>query len=426
MKIFKIFLHYILIVLTVLSSGCTRKNKQLSAVEIQESINEQVAIAKEYLSNGNNTQAMGLLENLLKQYPNLTNIIEALAFAHMDIGDPGLAAFYFEQIVNKAPELHEYKIFAAQAYLEAKDYPQACRNYKNYLESFPNDRSTWKALARAYEHDKKDSLALEAYLQAEQLTLSPSTEQDALRIARLYLKTKNEQEAKTWYHLVLICNPKSMEARMRLLKLELQSENWSEAQKHLAKLESLPANKIDPAFIKLAKDILQKKPSGNIKKSLNIASAKNDANVHFKEGKHLKNKGDLLKSIDSFKKALTLNPRMANAWYELSLAYMDNKSPKDAELSAKEAVSFEPENLGYTLNYLKIIKTTGSKEVLLKELNVAKKRFPNNAELTLALAQAYHKVENDAVNAKIFYEEFLKQSPNHAKSGQVIKLLSSL
>lgn len=429
MKTFKIILHCTLIALTVLTSSCSRKNKELSAIEIQESIDEQVTIAKEYLATGKNTQAISLLEDLLKQHPNMTNTIEALAFAHMDVGDPGLAAFYFEQIVKKVPTLHEYEIFAAQAYMEAKDYPQACRNYKTYLESFPNDRSTWKALAKAYELDKKETLALEAYLQAEQLTISPSNEQDALRIARLYLKTKNDQEAKTWYHLVLTHNPASMEARTKLLKLELQSANWPEAQKHLAKLESLPAGKVDPGLITLAKDILLKKPAPNTaKKSIATAETKpvkNDANTYFKEGKEYKAKGEFQKSIHSYKEALALNPRMANAWHELSLAYMGNKALKDAELSAKEAINIEPENLGYTFNYLKLVKSNGSKEILLGELNKAKERFPNNPDLTLTLAQAYHKSENDWVNAKKFYEEFLQLAPDHAKSEQVKKLLSA-
>lgn len=430
MKTFKITLHCILIILTVIASGCSRKTKQLSAIEIQETIDEQVSIAKEYLANGKNTQAINLLEDLLKQHPNMTNTIEALAFAHMDVGDPGLAAFYFEQIVKKAPTLHEYVIFAAQAYLEAKDYPQACRNYKAYLQSFPNDRSTWKALAKAYELDKKDVLALEAYLQAEQLTRSPSKEHDALKIARLYLKANNEHEAKTWYHLVLTRNPKSIEARTRLLKLELQSANWSEAQKHLSKLESLPANKVDPAFIKLAKDILLKKPSLEAtKKSIAIAEKKtiqSDANKYIKEGRELKNKGDFQKSIDSYKKALILNPKMANVWHELSLAYSGNKDLKEAEQSAMKAINIEPENLGYTFNHLKLIKTNSSDEIFLDELTKARDRFPNNADLTLTLAQTYHKKGNDNTNAKMYYEEFLQQAPNHAKSDQVKKLLSSL
>ncbi len=430
MKTFKITLHCILITLTVLTSGCSRKNKQLSAIEIQESINEQIIIAKEYLVCGKNNEAISLLEDLLKQYPNMTNTIEALAFAHMDGGDPGLAAFYFEQIVKKAPSLHEYEIFAAQAYLDAKDYPQACRNYKNYLQSYPNDRSTWKALAKTYELDKKEALALDAYLRAEELTLSPSSEQDALKIARLCLKTKNDHEAKTWYHLVLTHNPLSVEARTRLLKIELQSGNWPEAQAHLNKLESLPTNKIDPGLITLAKDILLKKePLKNTGKSITTTktnSIKNDTNSFLKKGKEFKEKGDFQKSIHHYKEALSLNPKIANAWHELSLAYIGHKALKEAEASAKEAVNIEPENLSYRFNYLKIIKTNDSDEVLFRELDEARKHFPNNPEFTLGLAQAYHKKRNDLTNAKKFYEEFLKEAPNHVKTEQVRKLLSSL
>lgn len=429
MKIFTVIFHSLLIAtLTILTSSCSRENPKLSALQIQESIDEQVSVAKEYLANEKNSQAISLLEDLLKQHPNTINIIEALAFAYIDYGDPSLAASYFEQIIKKAPTLHEYKIFAAQAYIDAKNFSQACRNYAHYLEFFPNDWMTWKALAKTYELDKQYAPALDAYIQAEHLTRSSSTEQDALKIARLCLRINNAQEAKTWYHLVLTHNPNSLEAQSRLLKLELQSENWPEAQKLLTKLESYPPNTVDPKLIELAKEILTAKPSSNTKKSTALASksSKTDANTYLKEGKeHRKNK-EFEKAIQSYKKALSLNPQSADAWHELSLTYLDSNKSKEAESSAKKSIDIEPDNFKYTSNHLKIVKANSPLEVLLEELNKAKERFPNNPDLTLTLAQAYHKTGLHNAHAKLFYEEFLQQAPDHPKNQQIRKILSSL
>lgn len=430
MKAFKITLHCILTIFIIIVAGCSSKDQELSAIEIQESIDEQIAIAKEYLSNGKNSQAITLLEDLQKQYPNMINTIEALAFAYTDIGDSRLAAFYFEQIIKKAPTLCEYRIFAAQAYMDAKDYTEACRNYKNYLDFFPNDRTTWKALAKAYELDKKDQLALEGYLKAEELTLSPSTEQDALKIARLHNKAKNAREAKTWYHLVLAHNPESIEAYTRLLKLEIQSGNWTEAQKHLTKLQSFPAKKVDPAFISLAKDVLLKKPKFvDTKQSATATKAqsiKEKLQDHLHEAKEFRANGDFASAIESYKKALSINSKRASIWHEMSLSYSENNDIENAALAAEEAIDREPENIAYTFNYLKILKAISSDQKLLEELIRAKEKFPNSPEITLSLAQVHHKIDGNLHNAKSLYEEFLQQAPNHTKSKQILKILSSL
>ncbi len=395
MNALKIFFHFILI--TIATVGCSRKDKELTKNKIQESIDKQVLLAKDYLANGNNSQAISLLESLEKKHPDALAVIETLGFIHKDSGNPTVAAGYFEKLINQSTPLHEYKIFAAQAYMEANVYCEACRNYKSYLENFPNDRSTWKLLSQAYELDKNDALALDAYLKVETLATSSLKEKDLLKIAHLYQKTNNYREAKSRYLLVLKHNPQSIEGRVRLLKLEIQTENWDEVQKHLAKLETLPSQKIDPTFIKSIKEILIKKPkSKNPQKEVIVSQA----------GK--------------------ISGKSAKNWHEEFLGHMKKQDWASAEQAALEAQKLEPSNILYTLDHLKVVKAKGSDKVLLEELKKAKLQFSNNGDILLALAQTQHKIDGNLQNAKPFYEEFLQQAPNHAKSSQVKKLLTSL
>lgn len=391
MRTFKIILHSIFII-TVITAGCSRKDKVSNSVKIQKSIDQQVLLAKQYLSTGSKSQAISLLENLEMKYPKVIKVIEELGFAYKENGDAIKAAIYFEKLLNLSISAHEYRIFAAQSYIEGKSYDDACRNYKNYLEIFPNDRSTWKLLGKAYELDKNDVLALEAYLKAEELAIAAPSEKDVLKIAQLYQKVKKLEEAKFRYNAVLKRNPQSIEARVRLLKIEIQSENWSEVQKHLVKLETMPAQKVDPSFIASVKDVLIKKP-----KRENIAS-----------------------------KVKTKEQKSARDWHELFILSMKNKDLINAELAAQEAVKIEPNNISYIFDYLKVIKAKGSDQILLEELKKAKMRFSNNADITLALAQTQYKIDGNLQNAKTSYEEFLQQAPNHTKSEQVKKILASL
>lgn len=377
--------------------GCSRNDKELNMAKVQESIDKQVLLAKEYLSNGNKSQAISLLEGLEKNHPHDIKVISALGFAHKDSGDPILGAGYFEKLLTHSTASHEYRIFAAQAYIESKSYGEACRHYRSYLELFPNDRSTWKLLGKAYELDKNFVLALEAYLKIERLAISGQTEQDLLKLAELYQKVKNFEEAKSRCYAVLKRNQKSIPAQVRLLKIETQLENWHEAQKHLAKLETMPAEKVDPIFIASVRNVLAKKQE---------------------KGRHKKE--DILSNVKMEKQ------KSAKDWHELFLVSMKNKDLAKAELAAQEAVKIEPNNIIYTFNHLKAIKAKGSDPILLEELKKAKVRFSNNADITLALAQTQHKIDGNLQNAKLSYEEFLKQAPNHTKSEHVKKLLTSL
>lgn len=378
MNAIKILFHFILI--TIVAVGCSRNDKELTKIKVQESINKQVLLAKEYLTNGNNSQAISLLESIEKKYPTDLTILETLGFVHKESGNPILAATYFEKLVNQSESSPEYQIFAAQAYMDAKNYCEACRNFNSYLEVFPTDRSTWKLLSQAYELDKKDSLALDAYLHLEKLSPSKLKEKDLLKIAHLSQKSKKIKEAHSRYQQILKNNPKSLEARVKLLKLEIHLENWKEVQNHLTKLENLPSEKIDQAFIQSVKDILIKKPKSS---------------------------------------------KSANHWHQQALASMKNKDWINAEIAAQEALKLEPDNILYTFNYLKIIKAKDSDTILLEELKKAKTRFSQNADIMLALAQTQHKIDGHMENAKPLYEEFLIKAPNHTKSEQVKKLLTA-
>lgn len=389
MKALKIFFHFLLIISVTV--GCSRKDKELSKNKVQETIHKQVLLAKDYLANGNNSQAISLLENLEKKYPKDLTILETLGFIHKESGNPAIAATYFEKLVNQSTDCPEYRIFAAQAYMEAKAHCEASRNYKNYLEIFPNDRATWKLLSHSYELDKNFPLALDAYLQVEKLSLAKLKEKDFLKIAYLYQKSKKFKEAYGRYQNVLKNNPQSIEGRVRIMKLAIQGENWKEVQKHLTKLETLPTEKVDQGFIKSVKDILHTKSTAKPQETL------------------------LSKTT----------PKSSKNWHEEFLGYMKNQDWNNAELAAKEALNLEPDNVLYTLSYLKVIKSKGSDALLLEELKKAKTRFSMHPDITLALAQAQHKIDGHFKNAKTLYEEFLQQAPNHTKSSQVKKLLSS-
>lgn len=126
--------------------------------------------------------------------------------------------------------------------------------------------------------------------------------------------------------------------------------------------------------------------------------------------------GDYPMAISQFQAYLADHPTSSEACYELSKTYFLTHSWSAAELYASEAMRLAPDNVAYTINYLKTVQKNQNQERLLKELVRAKENFPRSHDITLALAQAYERIVNNPRNASMLYEEYLDLAPlSHPK-----------
>lgn len=130
--------------------------------------------------------------------------------------------------------------------------------------------------------------------------------------------------------------------------------------------------------------------------------------------------GDYSMAISQFQAFLVDNPTSGEACFELSNTYFLTNNWSAAELYASEAIRLDPDNLAYTLNYLKTVQKNQHQERLVKELVRAKEKFPHSPDITLALAQAYDHIIKNPRNASLLYQEYLDlaplEHPNRAKA----------
>ena len=131
------------------------------------------------------------------------------------------------------------------------------------------------------------------------------------------------------------------------------------------------------------------------------------------------NKKDFKKAMQSYWKALELKPSDAQSWHKLSLASIEAGDLPQAEMTALEAIRRKPDHLPYTLAYLKAVQRARSGDQLMAELVKAKQKFPESAEISLALARGYDQIEGNNYNARMAYLEFLESFPSHPRSGEV-------
>lgn len=209
-------------------------------------------------SEGDTRGAIATLEEMLETQPKNTKILEALAFTYLDAKDPRLAAFYFEQILQINPSMMEHRIFAAQAYADANDWNEAIRNYSLYLDRFPNDKSTWLALAAAHETKKNYSQAVESFLKAHSLSGTQPNAKSCIKISQLYHGNGNHDKVKEWLYKALKLEPSNQDALKALLKIEIKNQNYPLADKLLKTLEKQTTNPVDAHFLTAAKEKIEK------------------------------------------------------------------------------------------------------------------------------------------------------------------------
>lgn len=254
----KAFIHISLIIIFLGFSACSSKNTTLSQEEIHQHIQLAIDEANIIASGGEPFKAIEQLDKLLDKYPSNTKVLEAMAFTYLDAKDPGLAAFYFEQILLQEPDSQEYRIFAAQAYTDADEHNDAIRNYKLYLEHFPDDKATWLALTANFESNKNYAEAVDAFLKAHKLSNSEPSSKACVKIAQLYQKERNLDEMKNWLYQAVQKDPKNQDALKTLLKIEVGGHNYPLAEKHLKALESQKINPVDAHFISSSREKINK------------------------------------------------------------------------------------------------------------------------------------------------------------------------
>ena len=100
-------------------------------------------------------------------------------------------------------------------------------------------------------------------------------------------------------------------------------------------------------------------------------------------------------------------------WNRLSRAYLIDGQSENAETAALEAIRLEPDEVAYTLDYLRIAQRTKTPDQFLSHLETAYDRFPASPEITLSMARAYERIRQDRPTARNLYQRFIDIAPNH-------------
>ena len=135
---------------------------------------------------------------------------------------------------------------------------------------------------------------------------------------------------------------------------------------------------------------------------------------------------DFDSAAEIYRKVLDNEPERHEIWDRIAQVYFANKEFNSAESAALKAISYQPGNIVYAINYLNIAKKTKSEIRFLSELLSASKQFPNSPEISLSLARAYDRNSRYRSRAKEYYIKFITLAPNHPQRAEAEKAISRL
>ena len=131
-------------------------------------------------------------------------------------------------------------------------------------------------------------------------------------------------------------------------------------------------------------------------------------------------------AISSYWQALGRANQRADIWNLLARAYLIDGQLKNAETTALEAIRLAPEDVNFTLDYLRVAQRSKKPADFLSELETAYDRFPRSAEITLSLARAYERISRNSITARNLYSRFIEIAPAHPLRSEAESALERL
>lgn len=481
--------------------------------------------AKTVRATGRLDEAIALLENFDREHPGNFSVVEALAFAYSEAGDPATSGMFFVRAAEIDHSQAEYLLMAADSWQTAGDPSTAISIYQQYLTLRPADQNARLTLAELYRSQGQADAARDALLQINRNQPNGTVQ---VRIGQLFLEGKNLAQAQQWFNSAAQFGDEARpQALLGLIEVAVRAERMSDAERLITVLDQEFPHALDTSPIasirnqfskwRATQDAVQTaaaqiaaatnppnqtavttaantvKPTATITRTTpsqpqptapadtdqpappdkeemiaaverryeaELAAARTvpepppateppsgetralfpDPNPNetlplppsrsYAECLALARKdataGRYKEACKNFQRALARSSDDPQVWIELSEAQYLVGEVQIAPSSATEAVSRDPKNPAFRLQYLRVLQGSASPVKMLEEIEAARSDFPLNPSFALVLARAHRDLGN-ARFARRYFEEFIRLAPpNHPDLAAAEKELQAL
>lgn len=362
---------------------------------------------------GHEDQAVDYYQDSLNICPTLRNAHERLAAIGLKNDDVDLAIHHYASLCELDPHQADLHLTLANLFVRAGDYENAIERYEHALTLEPENWTAHQDTVTAYEEAGLIREAIEhLHKMIDNQADFPETR---LRLGDLYARIGDDVSAVSQYEKALEQSPDYLEAHVKLATQHLRAARFSDAAQSFSSALEINdrllsayvgigvaqmaggqneeadasfdmARSIEPnstllfsevARMQLKADAAEQSEKFLTKLSPDAASdatpaqldlvsrqidrlretirqTPNHADLYYRLGLLLKNRGQIDESIASLEKAVEINPCYSKALIKLGLAYKDVGRSEDAANVFRSALDITPDylDLHYQLGLL--------------------------------------------------------------------------
>lgn len=391
----------------------------------------QLNLADAYLKNGNADEALQLLNALVQQHPESSQVHNSLGLAYAQQKRFAEAAKEFEQALQLDPNNDSIRISCVKALTAVLQYDRAEPLSDDYLKKHPHDfealyfNGIVKRGLGDYATAEKD------FRQA--VAINPNHAEARSNLGFVLARLGKQEEARTQLEKALQLNPDSSEARFQLAAVLRALGQQDQAHETLKVLQQKKAASVkqDVATIS-ASQASQDLQSGDAQKAVDLyrtslVNDPNNARTYYDLALALDRLSDYAAERQALEKAQALDPKLAPAYNQLGFLDLQAGHAKEAENQLKTAISLDPQYAQAQNNLGVLYGQLGQTEDAEKMLRLATENDPQysqafaNLGLILASQQRYNEADKSLSTA-------IQLDPNNLKAltvyGMVLVRLS--
>ena len=306
-------------------------------------------------NQGKLEQTVSLAESLAEQYPNAQILYDILGAAYIGLGNADKTIASYQKALQLNPNHTDAYNNLGLVFYEQGKYSEAVDSYRKAVQLEPSFADAHYNLGNALKQAGDIRKAIESYRSS--LAVNPNDIEILIEYGNV-LKDYGEFEK------AIECYKKILNVDPNLVDIQTYLDNTIEEKKEIDELIAIyhsgSGDEISPAeFFYFKGTILNLRNYSEaavdtFKKALRIEP--NYAEVHLNIGIIFDNKQEPEAAIENYKKALKIKPDYADAYYNMGIALNKNGEPDAAIESYKEALKIKPDyanaNYNQSLVYL--------------------------------------------------------------------------
>lgn len=235
---------------------------------------QQILSALEESRDGNNPEALSILEDLAARYPNDAEILQAMGRIYAEEGDHSMAAFFLEQAHLLNPDSIEL-LYQTYKSLEAAGLPSG-PSLEQLAARSPDTMTDalWVELGQYRNANNQTEAALEAFLNGVNPDEEKPAPDTAATIGQLFAKLGNMAQAVNWLEIAADSDdPTALTALFGLLEIQLRGKQWPDAETTITRLNEQFPGAVEASQWKQASEELKRWRAAHEEMKATLAAA---------------------------------------------------------------------------------------------------------------------------------------------------------